>query len=162
MPSKQAVYNYDQLGRLVNATFADGAMVTYNYDPMGNRSSVVEVPASSSTSCCPPTVTAFSKRIAGDFKNDGMVVLLSTGELIGWGDNTTANLCNGIEAATMSLPQRMVFDPLSTPPPSTATIVDWVFTNANLFVVYSNGWVYSAGDNTYGQLGRGDTTDRPI
>jgi alpha-tubulin suppressor-like RCC1 family protein len=69
-------------------------------------------------------------------------------------------LCNGIETATNSLPQRVVFDPTTTVPPSTATIVDWAFTNANLYVVYSNGWVYSGGSNTYGQLGHGDTTDR--
>ncbi len=160
MPSNQAVYNYDQLGRLVNVTFSDGAMATYNYDVMGNRTTVVES-AATTPSCCPPTVTAFSKRITGDFKNSAMMVLLSTGELVGWGDTTTGALANGIEDNTMSLAQRLVFDPTSTTPPSTATIVDWVWTNGNVYVIFSNGWAYSAGANDYGQLGKGDTTDRP-
>jgi YD repeat-containing protein len=159
MPSDNPVYSYDQLGRLTNVVWPNGAMATYSYDAMGNRTSVVEVPGTPPTPVI-PTVTAFPKRCQSDFKNDPMVVLLSDGQLIGWADNTTAVLANGVEAATNSLAQRVVFDPNTTPPPLAATIVDWAFTNANLYVVYSNGWVYSAGSNSYGQLGKGDTTDR--
>jgi YD repeat-containing protein len=151
------VYNYDSLGRLTNVTFNDGAMVTYNYDQEGNRTSVVQVAAG-------VTVAALPKRLYGDFSSNPMVVLLSTGQLVGWGDNTTGALANGQPppvSPNYSLTQRVTFDPNTTVPPSSATVVDWAFTGGNLFVVFSNGWVYSAGVNSYGQLGHGDTTARP-
>ncbi|MBU6455553.1 MAG: hypothetical protein KGS72_27525 [Cyanobacteria bacterium REEB67] len=109
-----------------------------------------------------PTVAALPKRSQSDFKNDPMMVLLSTGDLVGWGDNATGVLANGVIAATNSLAQRVLFDPNTTVPPATAKIIDWAFTNANLYVVYDNFWVYSAGDNSYGQLGHGDTVSRPM
>ncbi|MBS2010571.1 MAG: hypothetical protein JST01_26215 [Cyanobacteria bacterium SZAS TMP-1] len=160
MSNTQAVYNYDKLGRLTNVTFSNGAMATYSYDTAGNRTSLVEVPATLSPPPPAPSISGFSKRIAGDFKNTPMMVLLSDGTLSGWGDNDTGALSNGLNTATNSLRQSVLFDPNTTIPPSTESIVDWVFTNTNLYVVYSNGWVYSAGTNTYGQLGHGDTTDR--
>jgi hypothetical protein len=46
--TKQAIYNYDALGRLKEVTFSTGGKITYNYDAMGNRSSVVAVAAG----CC--------------------------------------------------------------------------------------------------------------
>lgn len=107
------------------------------------------------------TVAALPKMQQGDFINNAMMVLLSNGQLIGWGDNTTGALATGITTATNAPAQCPLFDPNTTMPPSDATIVDWSFTNANLYVVYSNGWVYSAGSNSYGQLGHGDTTARP-
>jgi len=36
-----ATYTYDGVGRLKTVTFANGTVVTYNYDAMGNRTSVV-------------------------------------------------------------------------------------------------------------------------
>lgn len=38
-----ATYQYNNLGRLIKITFANGTTVTYNYDAMGNRTSVVIV-----------------------------------------------------------------------------------------------------------------------
>lgn len=46
--SKQAIYNYDLLGRLQEVQFSTGGRITYFYDTMGNRTSVVEVAAG----CC--------------------------------------------------------------------------------------------------------------
>jgi hypothetical protein len=46
--TKQAIYNYDALGRLKEVTFSTGGKITYTYDAMGNRSSVVQVAAG----CC--------------------------------------------------------------------------------------------------------------
>jgi hypothetical protein len=46
--SKQAIYNYDVLGRLEEVQFSTGGRITYSYDTMGNRTSVVEVAAG----CC--------------------------------------------------------------------------------------------------------------
>jgi len=156
-----AIYNYDSLGRLTNVTFPNGAMATYNYDAMGNRTTVIEVPAGAQPDCCPPTVSALPKSLHGDMDNNAMLVLLSTGELVGWGDNTMGALANGIAAASNAPAQRVLFDPNTTLPPFDATIVDWAVANANLYVVFSNGWVYSAGKNDFGQLGHGDTVARP-
>lgn len=36
-----ATYTYDTLGRLKTVTFANGTVITYNYDACGNRTSVV-------------------------------------------------------------------------------------------------------------------------
>jgi YD repeat-containing protein len=162
MSSTNAVYIYDKLGRLTNVTFPTGAMATYSYDTAGNRTTVVEVPSITPPPPPSPMAAGFPNRIAGDFKNTPMMVMLTGGELMGWGDNATGVLANGVEAATNNLPQLVLFDPNTTVPPPSATIVSWVFTNANVYVAYSNGWVYSAGSNDYGQLGHGDTTDRPF
>jgi YD repeat-containing protein len=152
--SKVATYQYDDLGRLVGVTFPNGAQAAYSYDEMGNRTTVVEVPPVITSD--PPTVSAMPKKHCSDSINNIMMVLLSTGELVGWGDNTSGALATGLANAN-SIVQGVTFDPNTTPPPSSATIVDWAMTNASLYVVYSNGWVYSAGDSSYGQLGHGDT-----
>jgi YD repeat-containing protein len=36
-----ATYTYDNLGRLKTVLFANGTLITYNYDASGNRTSVV-------------------------------------------------------------------------------------------------------------------------
>jgi YD repeat-containing protein len=41
----QAIYEYDSVGRLESVTFDSGAKITYSYDPVGNRTSVVAQPA---------------------------------------------------------------------------------------------------------------------
>ena len=159
MSTQQAVYSYDVLGRLTSAQFSNGAKASYSYDEMGNRLTNVEVAAP----LVPPftTVTSLPKKLWGDFENQPMMVLLTSGELLGWGDNNTGVLANGVTANSNMPAQRLNFDPNTTLPPIAATIVDWAFTNFALYVVFSNGWVYSAGKNTVGQLGHGDTTDRP-
>lgn len=56
---------------------------------------------------------------------------------------------------------QVVFSPIN-PPPANATIVDWAYNQSHLYVVMSNGWAYSAGQNAAGQLGHGDTTARYV
>ena len=41
MASDTATYTYDSQGRIKTVTFANGTVITYNYDNMGNRTSVV-------------------------------------------------------------------------------------------------------------------------
>ena len=41
MAADTATYTYDSLGRLKTVTFANGTVITYNYDSAGNRTSVV-------------------------------------------------------------------------------------------------------------------------
>ena len=43
--------------------------------------------------------------------------------------------------------------------PSNATITDVVFNGGSVYALLSNGWVYSFGYNTYGQLGHGNTNN---
>lgn len=157
MSSKLASYEYDDLGRLVRVALPSGASATYAYDAAGNRTSVVEIPALNPPAAA-VTVDSFAKKNTGDFLNNAMLVKLSNGAIVGWGDNTNGVLANGVAAATNQPPQRVVFDPNMPLPPFDETIVDWTFTNANLYVVFSNGWVYSAGQNAYGQLGTGEAT----
>lgn len=159
MSNKTTNYAYDELGRLVGVTLANGAQAHYNYDAAGNRTTVLEIPALLST-FTPATVAALPKAQQGDFLQSPMAVLLSTGDIVSWGDNTNGNLANGVAAATNAPVQKVLFDPNTTLPPSTATIVDWAFTNANIYVVFSNGWVYSTGKNALGQLGHGDVVAR--
>ncbi|CAN5177560.1 hypothetical protein BH10CYA1_BH10CYA1_62870 [soil metagenome] len=39
--SDSATYEYDDNGRLVSVTYANGTVIVYNYDSAGNRTSVV-------------------------------------------------------------------------------------------------------------------------
>lgn len=108
----------------------------------------------------------FPKRQPGDFSQNAMMVRIidqsgTHATLRGWGNNTTGVLANGIMQNSNIPVQDVIFDPNTTLPAAGSTIVDMAFTNANLYVVYSNGWVYSAGRNDYGQLGHGDTVSRP-
>lgn len=41
MAADSATYEYDSVGRLKKITFANGTVVEYFYDDMGNRTSVV-------------------------------------------------------------------------------------------------------------------------
>jgi YD repeat-containing protein len=155
MTTKLASYKYDDLGRLVHVAFPSGASSSFSYDAAGNRLVTAEIPASVTPGSA-VAVDSFAKKNTGDMVNAAMLVKLTSGELIGWGDNTNGILADGIATATNQPPQRILFDPNTPMPPFDAIIVDWTFTNANLYVVYSNGWVYSSGQNAYGQLGTGE------
>lgn len=156
MSSKLASYEYDDLGRLVGVKFPDGAFASYAFDGAGNRTTVIEAPASALSPAL--AVDSFAKRNNGDTFNAAMLVKLSNGELVGWGDNTNGILANGIATATNQPAQKVLFDPNGPLPPFSATIVEWTFTNANLYVIFSNGWAYSAGQNAYGQLATNEAT----
>ncbi len=41
MAADTATYTYDNLGRLKTVTYANGTVITYNYDAAGNRTSIV-------------------------------------------------------------------------------------------------------------------------
>lgn len=162
MSANSATYTYDNLGRLIQVDYPSGAKATYLYDAAGNRLTVTEAPAQL-TGPAMPTVAALPKKQNGDFKNNLMMVLISKGgqtELIGWGENATSALAAGITGNTITHRQKLMFDPNTTSPPVGATISKWAFTNGALYVVFSNGWCYSAGANAYGELGHSDTVAR--
>ncbi len=104
---------------------------------------------------------ALPKRGFGDFTSQAMTLLANAQAVFGWGNNATGALANASASAVTIPLQQTLFDPNTTMPFAGATVVDWAFTNGNLYVVFSDGTVYSAGDNTYGQLGKGDNTARP-
>jgi hypothetical protein len=105
----------------------------------------------------PVTVSQLPKKQNMEWANRNFIVKLSSGVLVGWGDNTSGALANGESAGTVNSLQSVLFDP-ANPPPQSATITDWAITQSNLYVVMSNGWVYSAGAAGAGQLGHGNTT----
>jgi YD repeat-containing protein len=41
--STATTYTYDTLGRVSTATYPNGTVITYSYDPAGNRTQVVTV-----------------------------------------------------------------------------------------------------------------------
>jgi alpha-tubulin suppressor-like RCC1 family protein len=88
-------------------------------------------------------------------------VLTDTGQVWSAGRNEAGQLGNGQTKVINPYPVRFIL-------PSGVTATDiWStayygagFSFANTFVIGSDGKVYGAGDNDYGQLGDGTTTDR--
>jgi YD repeat-containing protein len=158
--ANSASYTFDNLGRLIEVKFPSGASARYLYDAAGNRQTVFEIPATL-TGPEQPTVAQLPKKQNGDFKNNLAVFLLSSGELVGFGDNSTSALATGITGNYVTGPKRLMFDPNTPPPPVGSQIVDWAFINGAVFVVFSSGHCYSAGANSYSELGHGDSVARP-
>ncbi len=86
-----------------------------------------------------------------------MVAVLEDDSALVWG--RTAYLGIGVNntADTVVAPQKPVFN---IPFPANHHVVKWMKTGSAIYAVISNGWVYSAGDNSYGMLGHGDTVNR--
>lgn len=92
-----------------------------------------------------------------------MVLKLSNGQLVGWGDNSRASLGTSLTTGISTI-QPVVFSPFD-PPESDMVVQDWCWTGNNLYVLMGNstkGWVYGCGQNAGGQLGLGDTTVRSV
>jgi alpha-tubulin suppressor-like RCC1 family protein len=86
-------------------------------------------------------------------------VSLADGSIRSWGYNGFSQLCIGGTSSSGN-PVHAIFSATTTLPPISATVVDIVIARHSIFVLYSNGWVYSGGYNNFGQLGHGDTTTR--
>lgn len=164
-PLNKLTYSYDSLGRLIQANAPYGGGLSIAYDYLGNRTT-----ASLTAPVINPGATnvasALPKRQQGDFNTNAMMVALESPQnnairLVGWGNSNTGALANNYAQGVNAPAQVALFDKNTTMPPGSSNLVDWAFTNANLYVVYPNGWVYSAGRNDYGQLGHGDTVARP-
>lgn len=87
-----------------------------------------------------------------------LAVKLSNGRIVQGGQATYT--ARGIDNGTCPFG---VLDWDSVHPPAAgATIVDWAYNEANIYVVMSNGDAYAAGQNVSGQLGQGNTTAKYI
>lgn len=104
-------------------------------------------------------VQAFPKRQRGDCTYAQCVVQMSDNVIKGWG--RTGNLKLGINHTDDSTapPMRAQFN---VPPPEGVTIKEVAGSGVTMFVLLSNGWVYSCGLNASGVLGQGDLLDRSI
>jgi alpha-tubulin suppressor-like RCC1 family protein len=161
MTVNRSINKYDDLGRLTEVVYPYGGSAEYQHDTEGNRTQVTHAVPTPTPAPSGLSVQALPNVSQGDFENAAMMVLLNNGKLVGWGDSATGMNACGNKAAVSARIQNPVFNPNTTVPPNDAYIVDWAITNANLYVVYSNGWLYSAGSNAYGQLLLGDTVARP-
>lgn len=102
--------------------------------------------------------SAFPKRCRTDIVYPAMMVLDSNGFPIVWGRTFTFGWLGVNETSdTVVLSKRPILNVLL---PAGVTITKSVMTNNAAYLLASNGWVYSAGQNTAGQLGHGDTTNR--
>jgi alpha-tubulin suppressor-like RCC1 family protein len=104
-------------------------------------------------------VKRFPTRQSTDIIYPYMMVGLTDGSLLGWG--RTYNQALGINETsdTVVTARKPIFN---IPVPAGVTVKDFVICSASAWALLSNGWVYSAGLNGYGQLGHGDTTARPV
>lgn len=84
-------------------------------------------------------------------------VMLTDGKLKVGGAN--ANLPRGSSDGN-SFFGDVIFDQSVAQIPAGTTILKSYMTGGNVAVVLSNGWVYTSGSNSAGQLGHGDTTVR--
>lgn len=95
---------------------------------------------------------------AGDTVYSPMTALDIDGYPIVWGRTDqwvgTNQFNNGDQP-----PRRAI---LNVPLPPNVMFVKSVSTVCSSYLIASNGWVYSTGNNTFGQLGHGDTLQRDI
>lgn len=126
--------------------------------------SIALIPAASldRSKLAPSAVTkvkGFPTRQQADFPYPHMMVRMMDDTLLGWGRTYAMALGINETADTTAIPRKPVFNVAI---PAGVTVKDFVIANASAWVLMSNGWVYSAGQNQSGQLGHGDTTARSV
>jgi alpha-tubulin suppressor-like RCC1 family protein len=102
-------------------------------------------------------VKGFSKNVKAPQLYQQFSILMDNNKIKTWGraDNQALGTLESANAAFM--PSNPVFLPAV---PSGVEVKTYISTGANMFVVLTNGWVYSCGLNTYGMLGHGDVLSR--
>lgn len=154
-----AMYQNVQYSACFNNAYADG--VTFEVYPVcDNATYNTEDMRFTNTRLVPFTASGMTgtiKKISSD--QASVSVLTTTGEVWSAGLNTAGQFGNGTTSMT-------VYAPIKFQLPGGVTAVDIYATNSysatyyvfqNLMVVGSDGKVYGAGSNTYGQLGNGST-----
>jgi alpha-tubulin suppressor-like RCC1 family protein len=104
-------------------------------------------------------VKSFPRRQNADISYPHMMVRMMDDSLLAWGRTFTMLLGVNETADTTAVARKPIFN-VAIPPG--VTVNDFVIANGSAWVLLSNGWVYSAGQNQSGQLGHGDTTARSI
>lgn len=126
--------------------------------------SIASIPAASldRTKLAPSAVTkvkGFPTRQQADLVYPHMMVRMMDDTLLGWGRTYAMALGINETADTTAIPRKPVFN---VSIPAGVTVKDFVIANGSAWVLMSNGWVYSSGQNQSGQLGHGDTTARSV
>ncbi|MBY0552809.1 MAG: hypothetical protein K2W95_36335 [Candidatus Obscuribacterales bacterium] len=132
-------YRYDQLGRLVGIDYENCASTNIQYDELGNRTSVVDLPSchqkfsivSKNTNFVADGHSGTYYRISGgsvtvtlpESTGDGTVlkfkVMSGTAELVCSGEGDVINHANGLASPSVTLRSRSgVLELISTPSPS--------------------------------------------
>lgn len=107
-----------------------------------------------------PLPVGSGRAIKASSDHSSLSVMTDTGQVWSAGLNDKGQLGNGTVATNQTTPVRFILPSgvLARDLYSTSTGLN--STYSNLFVVGSDGRVYGAGSNTYGQLGDGTTIDR--
>lgn len=104
-------------------------------------------------------VKGFPTRQQADISYPHMMVRMMDDSLLAWGRTYSLQLGINETADTTAVARKPIFNVAI---PAGVTVKDFVIAHASSWVLLSNGWVYSAGQNQSGQLGHGDTTARSI
>src|ERR1019366_9411088 len=70
----QVQYSYDSLNRLTNADYGNGSVISYTYDPAGNRRTYSAVVSGDTT---PPTIAITSPTTGSSWTNTSATINLS-------------------------------------------------------------------------------------
>lgn len=148
------------------ALLSDGSVVSWGHNPQGqlgdgtttNRSTPVRVCAVGQTAPCSAFLSGVSGLVGG---NDHTVALLTDGSVLAWGDNTFGQLGTGTTADSSTPVQVCAMGQTA---PCTAFLGGVSSLGPGLLdnslAVGPGGVVFAWGNNFFGQLGDGTTTDR--
>ncbi|WP_334157926.1 hypothetical protein [Oryzomicrobium sp.] len=137
-----------------------GADLTFGDAPFST--SMIQDASLDRSKLAPTAVTkvkGFPTRQQADLVYPHMLVRMMDDTLLGWGRTYAMALGINETADTNAIPRKPVFN---VPIPAGVTVKDFVIANGSAWVLMSNGWVYSSGQNQSGQLGHGDTTARSV
>lgn len=106
-----------------------------------------------------PKVKEFSDSTNSPATYQQFAILLDNNRIKTWGraDNLALGIAENGNATY--LPSNPIYN---VPVPSEVFVKNFIVTSGAMYVLLTNGWVYSCGVGTYGNLGHGDVLNREI
>jgi alpha-tubulin suppressor-like RCC1 family protein len=102
-------------------------------------------------------VKKLPKKQQADIGYAQFMVQMEDDSLLAWGRTYTMQIGVNHQDDTYILPRKPSFNVAI---PDGVTVKEFTHSNGSAYVLFSNGWVFSSGQNQSGQLGLGDTTSR--